>query len=248
LSSSPVSESGPAPRTHQFWSVDSAPTRLTQPLSIWAAPAVLVLFTGVAALLLLLVNTVPVLVEAFPNHDLVFSPYSGTHSVPLRIFIVSFYVAFAAVVGAGARARLRFLVELIFSYVLICGLFDLINIAAFHLIGLVYSLHVVEILSGLIGLFVFSLKLLDHGSMPARARVPEPRYVRRFAWLRLGIAVVAAILVSVAVDRLDLPLVRDLRQVSLLGGTGPGVFLFLSVMFFILYLWGTLQAPLRRHK
>lgn len=231
-----------APAGHQFWSVDSAPAKLTQPLSIWAAPAVLALFTGVAALLLLLVNRVPALVEAFPNHDFVFSPYSGTHSVPLRLFILSFYIAFALVVGAGARARLKFLGELIFTFVLVCGLFDLINILAFHAIGLVYSLHVVEILSGLIGFFVFSLKLLDHGSMPARATVPAPVYRRRFDWLRLGVALVGAIAASILVDGLDLPLVRDLRSVSLLGGTGPGVFLFLPALFFILYVWGTLLA------
>ncbi len=231
-----------APATHQFWSVDSAPAMLTQPLSIWAAPAVLALFTGVATLLLLLVNTAPILVATFPNHDIIFSPYSGTHSVPLRIFILSFYIAFAAVVGAGGWARMRFMGELIFTFVLVCGVFDLINILAFRTFGLVYSLHVIEILSGLIGFFVFSLKLLEHGSMPARANVPQRKYKRRFAWLRLGVAVTASIMLSVMIDRLELPLITGLREVSLLGGTGPGVFLFLPMMFFILYVWGTLTA------
>jgi hypothetical protein len=140
---------------HKFWSVDSAPAKLTQPLSIWAAPAVLALFTGVAALLLLLVNRVPVLVETFPNHDFVFSPYSGIHSVPLRLFILSFYIAFALAVGAGARSRLKFLGELLFTFILVCGLFDLINVLAYHAFGLVYSLHVVEILSGLMAFSSF---------------------------------------------------------------------------------------------
>ncbi|MGB3338805.1 MAG: glycosyltransferase family 2 protein [Devosia sp.] len=233
---------------HQFWSVDSAPAKLTQPLSLWAAPVVLVLFSGVATLLLLLINHVPALVLAFPNHDLIFSPYDGSHSVPLRIFILAFYVAFALVVGAGAWARLRFLGELIFSFVLVCGLFDLINILAYRSIGLVYSLHVVEILSGLIGFFVFSLKLLDHGSMPAQAAVPERHFRRRFVWFRLGVAIVGAVALSIMVDRLDLPLVRDLRDIALLGGTGPGVFLFLPAMFFILYVWGTLRAFLHPPK
>ncbi len=244
LSSPSAAEALRPPAEHQFWSVDSAPAKLTQPLSVWAAPAVLFLFAGVATLLLLLVNRVPALVEAFPNHDFVFSPYSGTHSVPLRIFILSFYVAFAMVVGAGARSRLRFLGELIFTYVLICGVFDLINVIAYQTVGLLYSLHVVEILSGLIGFFVFSLKLLDHGSMPQRVLVPEPVYCRRFDFLRLGVALAGAIAISVSVDSLDLPLVQDLRGVSLLGGTGPGVFLFLPALFLILYVWGTLTALL----
>ncbi|MBJ3786484.1 glycosyltransferase [Devosia sediminis] len=240
--------SSPAPDgllDRHYVSVDSAPAKLTRPLSPWSAPAVLVIFVLVAGLMLLAVDAHPVLAAAFPQGDLVFSPYSGSHSIPLRIFILSFYIAFAAVVGTRKRDRTRFLVELIASYVLICGLFDLINILAFHAIGLVYSLHVVEILSGLIGFFVFSLKLLDHGSMPGRVTVPRPVHRRRFAWTRLGLAVAGAIAVSVMVDRLGLPLVGDLRQVALLGGTGPGVFLFLPVLFLILYVWGTLTAVLR---
>lgn len=245
LFSSPATD---APGTHQYWSVDSAPAKLTQPLSIWAAPAVLALFTGISALLLLVVNAVPALVEAFPNHDFVFSPYTGTHSIPLRIFIISFYFAFAIVVGASALARLRFLGELIVTYILVCGAFDLFNILAYRWVGLVYSLDVVEILSGLIGFFVFSLKLLDHGSMPPRAAIPERKLPRRAGWLRLMVATVGAIGISLAVDALDLRLVSDLRGVSLLGGTGPGVFLFLPALFFILYVWGTVQSLLRPPK
>jgi len=241
-SSSPAAE---ASGTHQYWSVDSAPAKLTQPLSIWAAPAVLALFTGVSVLLLLMVNVVPEFASVFPNRDIVFSPYSGTHSVPLRIFIVSFYIAFAVVVGAGALKRAKFLGELIVTYALLCGAFDLINILAYRSLGLLYSLDVVEILSGLIGFFVFSLKLLDHGSMPARVTVPERRLARRAGWFPLLVALAGAIGTSVAVDSLDLPLVSDLRNVALLGGTGPGVFLFLPALFFILYVWGTVQALLR---
>ena len=244
LSSSPVSE-GPGGATHQFWSVDSAPARLTQSLSIWVAPAVLVLFTAVATLLLLAVNRVPALMAAFPNHDIIFSPYAGTHSVPLRIFILSFYIAFAAVVGASGPARLRFLGELIASFVLVCGLFDLGNILAFRLLGLVYSLHVVEIISGLLGYFIFSLKLLEHGSMPARAAVPPRQLKRRAAWPQLVLAMAGALALSVLVDGLNLPLIGDLRSLALLGGIGPGVFLFLPIMFFLLYLLGTLRNLLR---
>lgn len=208
----------------------------------------LTLFTGISALLLLLLNAVPALVEAFPNHDIIFSPYSGTHSIPLRIFIISFYIAFAVVVGAGALTRAKFLGELIVTYVLVCGAFDLVNILGYRWFGLLYSLDVVEILSGLIGFFVFSLKLLDHGSMPERADVPTRHLSRRAGWLRLVIALCGAVGISTAVDGLNLPLVDDLRGLSLLGGTGPGVFLFLPALFFILYIWGTVLALLRRPK
>jgi glycosyltransferase involved in cell wall biosynthesis len=230
--------------THQYWSVDSAPAKLTRPLSIWAAPAVLIIFTGVSSLLLLAINKVPFLAEAFPNRDIVFSPYFGTHSVPLRIFILSFYLAFAAVVGAGAGARVKFLAELIFTYVLICGAFDLCNIIVYRTAGLIYSIDVVEILSGLIGFFVFSLKLLDHGSMPEKQKVPPRKLPLRLSWLPLFAAVLGAMWLSITVDEMHVPLIEELRGIALLGGTGPGVFLFLPALFFILYAWGTAKSVL----
>jgi len=196
--------------------------------------------------LLFAVNRVPALVEAFPNRDFVFSPYIGTHSIPLRIFIVSFYVAFSTMFGSTLWGKIRFFLELMLYYVLVVGALDAINIIGFRLTGFVYSLHVIEILSGLIGFFVFSAKLLDHGSMPARAEAPFSRRFKLVSLVRLTVAVIVSIAVAVGVDRLELPLVFDLRNVALLGGTGPGVFLFLPTLFFVLYVDGTLQSLLRR--
>lgn len=231
---------------HVFWSVDSAPARLTRSLSPWAAPLVLVLFTAVAAGMLYAVNAVPFLAATFPNHDIIFSPYSGTHSIPLRIFIIAFFIAYSAVVGASLWGRIRFFFEMSLYFVLLCGVFDLINIAAYHAFGFIYSLHVVEILSGLFGFFIFSVKLLDHGSMPARAKSPYSRRFKLGSVTAIALATLVSILISVWVDSLDLPIISDLRTVALLGGTGPGVFLFLPMVFFVLYVVGTLQSLFRR--
>ncbi|WP_421950723.1 glycosyltransferase [Pelagibacterium sp.] len=231
---------------HDYWSVDSAPAKLTRPLSIWAAPSLLLIFTAVAAALLAVISAEP-FAAIFPNGDVVFSPYLGVHSIPLRIFIVSFIVAFSAVVGARAPQRLRFFLEVTLYYIVVCAAFDLINIAAYRLTGFVYSIHVVEILSGLFGFYIFSIRLLDQGTMPLRAPfAPFSARLKAASFVLIALAVIAAIAVSVWIDRLDLPLVDDLRSVALLGGTGPGVFLFLPVLFFLLYVLGTLRAFLRR--
>lgn len=241
----PLPEPGPA-KGHQYWSVDSAPATLTRQLPLSAAPLVLVLFTLFSSCMLFAVNTVPWMMEAFPNRDFVFSPYSGTHSIPLRIFILSFYMAFAAVVGASSVGKLKFLVEMTAYFVIVCTAFDLLNVVLYEAFGFVYSLHVVEVLSGLFGYFVFSLKLLDHGTMPPRADTPMgPRYKRR-ASLRLAGAVAIAIIFSVAIDRMDMFVIEQLRELALLGGTGPGVFLFLPMLFLLLYVYGTAQAIMRR--
>ena len=235
-----------APKDHDYWSVDSAPAKLTRPLSIWAAPTLLVIFTAVAAALLAAISAGP-LAAIFPNGDVVFSPYLGIHSIPLRIFMVSFFVAFSAVVGARAPQRLRFFLEVTLYYIVVCAAFDLINIAAYRLTGFVYSIHVVEILSGLFGFYIFSIRLLDQGTMPRRAPfAPFNPRLKVTSFILIVLAVGTAIAVSLWIDTLDLPLVGDLRSVALLGGTGPGVFLFLPVLFFLLYLLGTLRALLRR--
>ena len=221
----------------------TAPRRkLARTLSPWAAPIVLLIFVLVSTMLLFAVDRVPTLAALFPNHDIVFSPYAGTHSLPLRIFILAFYVAFSSIVGASPLGRLRFFFELSLYFVLLCGFFDLINLVTYQAFGFLYSLHVVEILSGLFGFFVFSIKLLDHGSMPRRVATPEGKRFRWRALLTIVIATMLAIFASLAIDRLNLPLISDLRGVALLGGTGPGVFLFLPMLFLLLYLWGAVRA------
>ncbi|WP_417580673.1 glycosyltransferase [Pelagibacterium sp.] len=231
---------------HNYWSVDSSPAKLTRPLSVWAAPALLAIFTAVASTLLALINAEP-MASIFPNGDVVFSPYLGVHSIPLRIFMVSFFVAFSAVVGARAPQRLRFFLEVTLYYLVICAAFDLVNIAAYRLTGFVYSIHVVEILSGLFGFYIFSIRLLDQGTMPRRAAfAPFSVRFKATSFVMIVLAVGVAIGLSLWIDTLELPLVGDLRSVALLGGTGPGVFLFLPVLFFILYVVGTVGAMLRR--
>lgn len=237
------------PGEHKYWSVDSSPARLAHArLSVWAAPKVLLIFTLTAAALLYGINAVPFLAEAFPNRDVVFSPYSGTHSIPLRIFILSFFAAFSVVVSATAWGRITFFVDLSAYFVLLCGVFDLMNILAYHWTGFLYSLHTVEILSGLFGFFIFSHKLLDHGSMPKRAETPYARRFKIGSMLRIAVAASISIAASLWVDTLSLPIITDLRGIALLGGTGPGVFLFLPMMFTLLYIQGTVQLLIRQRK
>jgi glycosyltransferase involved in cell wall biosynthesis len=247
-SSSSADSNAHATDTHQYWSVDSAPAKLTQPLSVWVAPSVLALFTGVATLLLLAINRVPFLVEAFPNRDLIFSPYDGTHSVPLRIFVLSFYIAYGTVVGAKVRQRVHFLFELTTTFIIACGVFDLIHINAYRHFDTLLSLHLVEILSGLLGYFIFSWSLLSYGSMPALTQKPAVYIKRRRAWPTFLLTLGASFALALYVDGLELPIIYELRSTSLMGGTGPGVFLFLPALFFGLYVLGTLRAIVFRGK
>ncbi|MFC7705616.1 glycosyltransferase [Plastorhodobacter daqingensis] len=236
----------PAQAVNRYWSVDSAPARLTRDLPRTAAPMVLLVFTLVSTILLFMLNEIPLLAQTFPQRDFVFSPYTGTHSIPLRTFILSFYIAFAAVVATSSMRKLKFLFDMIAYFVILCCAFDVLNVILHDRFGWIYSLHVVQIISGLFGFLIFSVRLLAHGSMPPRAHAPFSHRFKVFAFVRLTLAILLAILGSVMVGRLDPVLVSDLRQIALLGGTGPGVFLFLPMLSLVLYVDGIVQAILRR--
>ena len=230
-----------------FASVDSAPKRFAGMISPRRAPLMLLTFTVLSALGLWLINQPP-LAALFPNRDLVYSPHEGRHVIAIRLFILSFYLSFAAFAAAGWRDRLGFGADLVVTFSLGCAAFDLANVLAHYHLGRAFSLHLSAIGTGIYGFAVYSFKLLERGHMPARIRV-EHRPIRQTrAILRLGVALVIAAGTSITVGAMELPLITQLRQVALLGGIGPGVFLFLPVLFgqlYLLALWDERQGRAR---
>jgi cellulose synthase/poly-beta-1,6-N-acetylglucosamine synthase-like glycosyltransferase len=224
-----------------FDSVDSAPKRFAGPVPQWRGPASLVLFFFLSLTQLFLVNMQPIS-GFFPNHDWVFSPYQGEHAIAVRIFIISFFISFAAFASGKARIKFYFGVDLVITFLAICLLLDTLNAVLFRLMGDGLDLNMVEILSGLIGFALYSIKLLEWGHMPARIRVEHRSTNERSARLRLcvtfGVAVSAAISASMA----DWPIVDEMRLIAMLGGIGPGVFLFLPVFFGQLYILAILDV------
>ena len=218
-----------------YISVDSAPKRFAGSVSNWQGPKMLACFTGLAVGQLWLVNT-DWAAQIFPNHDYVFSPHEGHHAIAVRIFLVSFFVAFAAFSSAGGRGRALFGLDMVLTFLVGCAAFDLANAVADSLIGRSLSLHFSAIASGLFGFAVYSFKLLERGFMPARIRIEHVPVSQTRAFLRLGISIAVAATIAIWVGGMDLKIVLLLRQWTLLGGIGPGVFLFLPVLFGQLYL------------
>lgn len=218
-----------------FISVDSAPKRFAGSVSVWQAPRMLVVFTALATAQLWLVNTDAV-AQIFPNRDYVFSQHTGRHAIAIRIFLISFFVAFSVFSSGDARGRVLFGLDMVLTFLAGCAVFDLANATAHHLIGSSLSLHFSAITSGLFGFAVYSFKLLERGFMPARIRIEHIPVSQLRAFLRLGVTIVIAACVAVWVGGMDLYLVQVMRDWTLLGGIGPGVFLFLPVLFGQLYL------------
>lgn len=227
-----------------FISVDSAPKKFAGLISQWRAPVTLILFTVISVLLLLLVNSgLGALI--FPNRDLVFSPYDGNHAVAIRIFLVSFFIAFGMCSSGPWRARIGFAADMVAFYLFICVCLDLANVTFHRWLGVSYSLHFSAIASGLLGFAVYSFKLLERGFMPARISVEHRPVKMTRAIVRLIVTGLIAAVTSISIGAMQLELVAELRSWTLLGGIGPGVFLFLPVFFGQLYLlaiWDVLTA------
>lgn len=218
-----------------FISVDSAPKRFAGPVSEYQAPMMLTLFTVLAATQLWMVNT-DIVAGIFPNRDYVFSAHSGRHAIAIRIFLISFFVAFAAFSSGDIRVRILFGIDLVFTFLAGCAVFDLANVLADYVLGSSFSLHFSAIASGLFGFAIYSFKLLERGFMPARIRIEHIPASQMRALTRLGATIAIAACIAIWVGRMDLHAVEVMRRWTLLGGIGPGVFLFLPVLFAQLYL------------
>jgi len=218
-----------------YISVDSAPKRFAGPVSNLQAPKMLACFTGLAAGQLWLINT-NWATQLFPNHDYVFSPHEGHHAIAVRIFLISFFVAFSAFSLAGVRGRTLFGLDMVLTFLVGCAAFDVANALVDSVIGRSLSLHFSAIASGLFGFAIYSFKLLERGLMPARIRIEHIPVSQMRAFLRLGISIAVAGIIAIWVGGMDIKLVLLLREWTLLGGIGPGVFLFLPVLFGQLYL------------
>nr|WP_319949139.1 glycosyltransferase [uncultured Shimia sp.] len=218
-----------------FVSTDSAPKRFAGFVSPWRAPLTILVFCGIALTLLWLINTEP-FSTMFPNRDFVLSPYDGRHAVSIRIFMLSFYIAFAVGCSGAPMGRLLFGLDLVLTYAALAAALDLANSLLNFYLGYSYSLHFSAIISGLLGFAVYSFKLLERGRMPARIRIERRPIKQSRAVLRLAICLTLAALVSAYASGLELTVVDWMRRHTLLGGIGPGVFLFLPVLFGQLYV------------
>ena len=220
-----------------FVSVDSAPKRFAGSVPQWRAPASIGLFLVLAMAQLYAINLTP-LHAYFPHHDWVFSPHGGNHVVAVRIFFISF----AAFAGGRPVMKLLFGLDLTITFLVACVMLDMLNLVFFKLTGAGTELSLTEIISGLMGFAIYSIKLLEWGHMPARIRVEHRATNERSARMRLCLTVGTASAAAIYASNADWAIVEQMRLLGLLGGIGPGVFLFLPVFFGQLYILAVLDV------
>lgn len=240
--SDPSTNSGDARDGIAFWSVDSTPRRFAEKVPVWRAPTLMLLFSVFAFGQLWLINSVDLLNATFQHNDFTFAPATGGHAIPLRIFMLSFLAAFGLVCDPRWWRKLSVSTDMIATYALYCLLMDVLLQALFATSGIIFSLHVVEIASGLVGFVVFSFKLLEHGKMPSRIPMDINNSETRRIAIRLIVVTLLAAWFAWTFQNPDSDLERFMRSVGLLGGIGPGVFLFLPAFFMLLYLGAVVEA------
>tara|TARA_R110002153_G_scaffold273542_1_gene444740 strand:+ start:3885 stop:5747 length:1863 start_codon:yes stop_codon:yes gene_type:complete len=228
----------------QFWSVDSAPIRFASKVPQYVAPLTLVLFCAISFGLLWAINEIPLLNATFPHNDFILAPVHGTHGIAVRIFVIAFLSAFALTCDPSILKRLGVLLDMVLSYVALCLFIDLMAYVLLQTMNVVLSLHLIEIASGLVGFAVFAFKLLERGEMPARIPLEINTYKTRSVTLRLIVVSLVAAGIAWYVASLDLWIEEAARRLTLLGGIGPGVFLFLPTFFVLLYLGARVEARL----
>lgn len=234
--SEPSASAGAENSDFKYWSVDSAPRRLAERVPALRAPLLLLIFSLIAYAQLWTINRHPSLNVFFLHNDWIFAPAIGGHSIPLRIFLLSFFAAFGLTCDPRWSRKLAVMFDMVLTFAALCLLMDLLLQVVYVRTGTILSLHSIEIVSGLMGFAVFSIKLLERGEMPLRLPLRlENRQSRTIAFRLVSVALIAAAL-AWTIASLELPIEERLRDISLLGGIGPGVFLFLPLFFLLLYL------------
>ena len=220
---------------HEFTSIDSAPRQFAGPVAGWRGLAVLVLFVCLAAAGLWTLRMVPAVQAFFPAADLVLAPFSGSHSVPLRLFFLCYFIAFSLFSKGTLGARLGLLADLVITFLATCSLIDLVTVILQVFYDVWINLTVIEILSGLVGYALYSFKLMERGTMPERI-VVDFRGKRRFDLIfrLIGVLTVAGVITFMVAYYLEGPILWA-RNFAMLGGVGPGVLMFLPLTFLLLY-------------
>ena len=183
----------------------------------------------------------PAMLSMFPSHDYILTRYAGEYALSTRVLFLSFFVAFSLFTTGTIGGRLVLMADLILHFLLICMLFDLVNTAIGFFSVYAIPLDVIQIIVGVFGFGIFAFKLMERGTMPIRLAMRHKTYRVRKALLRLVLCAVAAATITMIVAIQDFHAVRMLRDIALLGGLGPGVFLFLPLFVVMLYALGRLD-------
>ncbi|WP_164661614.1 glycosyltransferase family 2 protein [Tropicibacter sp. Alg240-R139] len=224
------------PSQNEFVSVDSAPVGFSSNVPMWRAPVLLCLFVLVSCAGLYALEHVALFQSVFRGGDIVTAPFSGGHSMPLRLFVLSYMIAFGLLSNGRLLWRIGFTADMAITYLAFCALIDVTALLFDVLAHAPMPLKVIEILSGFLGYAIYSFKLLERGNMPSRIEVERGATRNKRMMFRLVLILLISAVLTISAENILPNTITAAREFALLGGIGPGVFLFLPLVFLLLYI------------
>ncbi len=217
-----------------YRSIDSAPAEYSMDRSARAVNSFLVWFVGASLLALLLLTIVVRLGHVEDSRDLVLLASKGDRpAVPIRLFALVFFTVFSLCLATDLWRRFLVLVELCGGVLLIALLADLGALAIHAVLGVSVPVLIHQVAAAMLGLALFPLVILRNAHLPDPVKPPDRSrrgHVRPSAWLRLVIPLVLAGCVAALLELRFEEQLEAIRDVALIGGLGPGVFLIQQLL------------------
>ncbi|GAA4472358.1 glycosyltransferase [Rhodococcus olei] len=216
-----------------FRSVDSAPRGYAVDRPASAVNGFLVTFAALGIIVMCLRT---LLVHAgfsdLPRDMVLFSHGRGNVVFPLRMFLVVFFVTYAAFAYSNRWRRAFIGVSLLGKFLAFCVVVDT-GAWFLHDSGLVsISTFGLQMLSGLAALAIFPHTILRQAHLPDQGPLPTNPHTPAIELVKLFGCLAASILGTAVVLRYFAPLVDTLKDWAVLGGIGAGVFLVQQLFAF----------------
>ncbi len=232
-----------------FRSVDSAPTGVSVARPRIVQDTALVGFAFVAIILLAL----PELLRSSTGIDLPrdfvgFTADRLNAVLPVRTFLISFFLTYAIFAFGGVGTRLKLASLFVIKFAAVCAVVDSASWASWRFADAVWPIHFQQFLVGIAGLAIFPHTILSNARLPVDSGVPNLRTGKSYEYTVLMITALVAAVVAIIVATVFEPEATYLRSIAILGGMGPGVFLAQQVMGGQLALLGWLRNLVSRRR
>ena len=232
-----------------FRSVDSTPKGVSVARPRVVQDAAMVVFALIAIALLAIPELARLAFDlAVPRDFVGFSADRLNQVLPVRTFLASFFLTYAAFAYATPGGKLKLAALFVFKFAIACAVVDVASWASWRFAAATWPIHFQQFLVGMAGLAIFPHTLIRNARLPVDSGTPIRRVGRFYEYaLVFGTgfiaATVAIVVATVYEDRADY-----LRSIALLGGMGPGVFLAQQVMTGQLAVLGWLRNIASRRR
>ncbi|MCC5994962.1 MAG: glycosyltransferase [Oceanicaulis sp.] len=233
-----------------FRSVDSAPKAVSVARPRRVQDLALVTFAFVAVILLALPELAHngVLALTIPRDYVLFSADRVNAMLPVRSFILAFFLTYAVFAYGAATTRAKLAGLFLIKFAAACALIDGAAFVSWRFADAVWPIHFQQFLAGMAGLAIFPHTLISNARLPVDSGVANLRTGKLYEYALLlaaaGIAAVIAIIVATVYG----DEAGYVRSIALLGGMGPGVFLAQQLMTGQLATLGWLRNMISRRR